>query len=48
MIDLGKYAVSVLSAYGLSFFVLGGLVAVSAIRSRKVKARLEAMERNNG
>lgn len=48
MIDLGKYAVSVLSAYGLSFLVLGGLVAASVIRSRKVKARLEAMERNDG
>ena len=42
--DLGKYAVEVLAAYGVSITLLIGLVLGSVIRSLKVKARLEAVE----
>lgn len=48
MPELGKYAVHVLSSYGLSLALLVGIVAMSLIRSRKVKARLDAMEKSDG
>lgn len=42
--DLGKYAVEVLAAYGVSMCLLVGLVVMSVGRSRKVRARLAAVE----
>ncbi|WIV49565.1 heme exporter protein CcmD [Marivivens sp. LCG002] len=48
MPELGKYAVHVLSSYGLSLALLVGIVAVSLVRSRSVKARLEALEKQDG
>lgn len=44
MPDLGKYAGDVLAAYGITFALLGGLIAWSLIRSAKVKKRLQAAE----
>ncbi|MBD3679212.1 MAG: heme exporter protein CcmD [Rhodobacteraceae bacterium] len=44
MPDLGKYAVTVLSAYGISFVLLAGIVAMTMIRSRRVKRELEEAE----
>ena len=41
MPELGKYAVTVLSAYGLSLLFLVGLVAWSYLRWRGVKAELQ-------
>ena len=41
---LGKYAVTVLSAYGLSLLFLVGLVAWSYLRWRSVKAELQRQE----
>ena len=41
---LGKYAVTVLSAYGLSLLFLVGLVAWSYLRWRGVKAELQNQE----
>ena len=41
---LGKYAVTVLSAYGLSLLFLVGLVAWSYLRWRGVKAELQRQE----
>ena len=41
---LGKYAVTVLSAYGLSLLFLVGLVAWSYLRWRGVKAELQGQE----
>lgn len=41
---LGKYAVTVLSAYGLSLLFLVGLVAWSYLRWRGVKAELQRHE----
>ena len=45
MPDLGKYAETVLSAYAVSIVLLVVLVALSLRRSRKVKDRLEAVEK---
>ena len=41
---LGKYAVTVLSAYGLSLLFLVGLVAWSYLRWRGVRAELQRQE----
>ena len=45
MVDLGKYAVPVLSAYGASIFILVVLIWQSLARSSKVKRDLEQFER---
>ena len=42
--DLGKYAVTVLSAYGATLILLGGLVWWSLRRAARVKAELEKIE----
>ncbi len=44
MPELGKYAVEVLSAYGISAVLLFGLIAISLLRSNRVKADLKAVE----
>mgnify|MGYP001199271275 CR=1 FL=1 len=48
MPELGKYAVSVLSAYGVSLGLLVGLVALSVARARRVKAQLARVEDRQG
>ncbi|WP_341213876.1 heme exporter protein CcmD [uncultured Limimaricola sp.] len=48
MMDLGKYAAEVISAWGLSLALLGGLVWWSLARDRKVRAELERAERDHG
>jgi len=48
MIDLGKYATEVLSAYGVSIVILVVIVWQSFARARKVKAELDRVEGNNG
>ncbi len=45
MPDLGKYAATVLSAYGVSLVLILALVAVSIWRGNKVKKELEAVEK---
>ncbi|MCE8545880.1 heme exporter protein CcmD [Ruegeria pomeroyi] len=42
--DLGKYAATVLSAYGASLVLLIGLVALSLRRGRKLRAEMEKIE----
>ncbi|MGV6847578.1 MAG: heme exporter protein CcmD [Marinibacterium sp.] len=42
--DLGKYAVTVLSAYAASLVVLLVLVGLTLRRGRKIRARMEDME----
>lgn len=42
--ELGKYAVPVLSAYGVSFVALGAIIWASLRRARKVSAQLEDVE----
>ncbi|MFT6426551.1 MAG: heme exporter protein D [Celeribacter sp.] len=44
MPDLGKYAGDVLAAYGITFVLLGGLIALSLLKSAKVKKRLKSAE----
>lgn len=51
MPDLGKYAVTVLSAYGASFALLVGLVAWTLWQGARVKRTLdeaEARAQDNG
>lgn len=45
MPDLGKYASTVLSAYGVALVLLLALVALSLWRGRRVRAKLQRMER---
>lgn len=44
MPDLGKYAVEVTLAYGVSLGLLVLIVVASVLRARKVAAELEAAE----
>ncbi len=48
MPDLGKYADTVLSAYGASIAVLVVLVGLSLWRGRRVRAQLAEVERRVG
>jgi heme exporter protein D len=42
--DLGKYAVTVLSAYGASLALLALLILITLRRGRQVRAELERIE----
>ena len=44
MVDLGKYADTVLSAYAASIILLIGLVVVTIWRGRKVRAEMSEIE----
>ena len=44
MIDLGKYAGTVLAAYGASLALIAGLVLATLWRGRKARRALEAQE----
>jgi heme exporter protein D len=46
MPELGKYAVEVLSAYGLSLVLLLGITGLSWRRFRRVRAEMERVERS--
>lgn len=46
--DLGKYAGTVLSAYGASIVLLAGLVWMSLRASKKAKKDLQKVERKDG
>lgn len=49
MPDLGKYAFSVLSAYGVSLGLIVALAGFSLLRARKARADLAKIEgRRNG
>jgi heme exporter protein D len=48
MPDLGKYAASVLGAYGVTALLLVLLVAVSALRGAQVRKALARLERETG
>jgi heme exporter protein D len=45
MVELGKYAVTVLAAYGVTILLVLGLVALSLRKGARVKRALEAQER---
>jgi heme exporter protein D len=42
--ELGRYAFTVLSAYGVSFALIGGLVAATLLRAARVKRALAEAE----
>lgn len=46
MPDLGKYAVEVLAAYGVSILLLAILIGVSWRRYVRIRAALEQVEKN--
>lgn len=49
--DLGKYAVTVLSAYGVSIALLVGLIVISVAKGRRVRKQMtdaEARGKSNG
>lgn len=48
MPDLGKYAVTVLGAYGATLLLLGGLVMTTWLRARSVRRRLAQAEARKG
>ena len=48
MPELGKYAATVLSAYGVSIALILGLVAVSMMRAVRVKKQLRDVEEKAG
>jgi heme exporter protein D len=48
MPELGKYAVAVLSSYGVTTLLLAVLVAATVWRSAQVRRALEAQERRAG
>lgn len=44
MPDLGRYTVEVLSAYGVSFALLGALIGVSVWQAGRVRRALDEVE----
>jgi heme exporter protein D len=45
ILDLGKYAAEVLSAYGVSLVLLVGLTGWSWSRYRRIKAEMDRVDR---
>ena len=45
MPELGKYAGTVLSAYGITILLIAGLVIVSASRNAAARRKLDALEK---
>lgn len=48
MIELGKYADSVLTAYAVSLLLLGGIVVQSLLRNARARRALQAEEPRRG
>ena len=46
MPELGKYAIEVLAAYGVSLGLLAAIILVSWRRSVRMRAALERIEKN--
>ncbi|GAB4384307.1 heme exporter protein CcmD [Albidovulum sp.] len=46
--ELGKYAVTVLAAYGVTVALIAGLVWVSLSKGARMRRRLEEQERRMG
>ena len=44
MIDLGKYAGTVLSAYAVTLILLAAIIAITYRSHKRAKARLNAIE----
>ncbi|MGL4280131.1 MAG: heme exporter protein CcmD [Albidovulum sp.] len=48
MVELGKYAGTVLGAYGVSIALLAGLIWLSVRQSIRTRRQLEAQEKRMG
>ena len=48
MIELGKYAVPVLAAWGISVALLAGLVAQSLAAAARARRELDRVEKRHG
>ncbi|MCA0273629.1 MAG: heme exporter protein CcmD [Proteobacteria bacterium] len=48
MVELGKYAGTVLGAYGVSIALLLGLIGMSFRSSARIRRQLEAQEKRMG
>lgn len=48
MPDLGRYAVAVLSSYGVTLALLAALVALTVWRGRRIKRQLDEVEARQG
>ncbi|MCU9848760.1 heme exporter protein CcmD [Defluviimonas sp. D31] len=48
MVDLGKYAGTVLGAYGVTILLILGLVWLSLRKGAEMRRRLEAQEKRMG
>ena len=48
MIELGKYAVPVLAAWGATAVLVAGLVAQTLVAAARARRALEALERRRG
>ncbi len=47
MPDLGKYADTVLSAYAVTIVLLIGVIVLSVLKGRRVRAELQSVEERN-
>ncbi len=45
MIELGKYAVTVMAAYGVSLALLAAIIVQTVIRNTRARRALEAQEK---
>ena len=48
MVELGKYAGTVLSAYGVTLVLLLGLVVLTLRQGKRMREKLEAQEKRMG
>ena len=48
IVDLGKYAGTVLSAYAVTLILIAALIALSLWQGKRVKRALDAQERGMG
>ena len=48
MIELGKYAIPVFSAYGVSVLLLVGIIAQTIAANSRARRELDRQERPNG
>lgn len=48
MVELGKYAATVLGAYGVTLVLIAGLIWVSLRQAARMRDRLEAQEKRMG
>lgn len=48
MIELGRYSVAVLSAYGVSVLLLAGIIVQTLLANRRARRALDRQEKRRG